>query len=50
MFRDLILGGAHRRKTNTKEKANVVAAARGTEFIQFLIALASFFAPGRFKK
>ena len=30
----------HRRRINTEEKANVVAAAWGTEFIQFLAALA----------
>ena len=26
----------HRRRINTEEKANVIAAVRGTEFIQFL--------------
>ena len=30
----------HRRKINTGEKAKVVAAVLGTEFIQFLAALA----------
>ena len=32
----------HRRKINIEEKANVVAAIRGTELIQFLAALAVF--------
>ena len=30
----------HRRRINTEEKAKVVAAVWGTEFIQFLAALA----------
>ena len=33
-------GGWHRRRIYTKEKAKVIAAIRGTEFIQFLTALA----------
>ena len=37
-----ILGANHRRRINTKEKANVVAAVWGTELIQFLAALAIF--------
>ena len=31
--------GTYRRRINTKEKAKVVAAVRGTEFIKFLAAL-----------
>ena len=30
----------HRRRINTKEKAKVIAAVRGTKFIQFLASLA----------
>ena len=30
----------HRRRINTEAKANVVASVEGTEFIQFLAALA----------
>ena len=32
----------HRRRINTKEKAKVIAAVRGTKFIQFLASLAIF--------
>ena len=32
----------HRRRINTEEKAKVVAAVWGTEFLQFLAALAVF--------
>ena len=32
----------HRRRINTEEKAKVVAAVWGTEFIKFLAALAIF--------
>ena len=34
------VASVHRRRINTEEKAKVVAAAWGTEFIQFLAALA----------
>ena len=36
------LGLEHRRRINTEEKATVVAAVWGTEFIQFLALLAIF--------
>ena len=35
-----MVADGHRRRINTQEKANVVAAVWGTEFIQFLAALA----------
>ena len=35
-------GGIHIRRVKTEEKAKVVAAVWGTEFIQFLAALAVF--------
>ena len=34
------MGLRHRRRINTEEKAKVVAAVWGTEFIKFLAALA----------
>ena len=37
---NLLVGFNHRRRINTEEKAKVVAAAWGTECIQFLAALA----------
>ena len=33
-------GSDHRRRIETEEKAKVVAAVWGTEFIQFLVVLA----------
>ena len=35
----MLEGSPHRRRTNTEEKAKVVAAVWGKEFIQFLAAL-----------
>ena len=40
----------HRRMINTEEKAKVVAAAWGMELIQFLAALAMYFALGWFEE
>ena len=42
------VSGVHRRRINTEEK--VIAAVWGTEFIQFLATLASYFAPGQFEE
>ena len=39
-FAELILDLTHRRRINTEEKAMVVAAVYGTEFLKFLDALA----------
>ena len=39
----------HRKRIKTEEKAKVVAAVWGTELIQFLAALATVFATGRFE-
>ena len=43
------MGQLHRRRINTEEKAKVVAAVLGTEFIPFFVRLA-FFAPGWYEE
>ena len=37
---------SHRRRTKTEEKAKVHATVWGTKLILFLVALATYFAPG----
>ena len=42
MKTQVVFASAHRRRIYTEEKAKVVAASWGKEFIQFLVALAIF--------